>query len=288
MKRSRVSEYVRSSETRSSCASPGSWPRPAAGIASRCVPTLQHGGPAQPSGDTPCGRSKKLGRKERHREGAPLPKRPSDHPIRRPLSRPCVALSSAGEGRPCGTGPTLRSGPRREPGDQLAFAAPNPSKARTGRELITDVSAGAGHYVRAVDPQSVGGRSDTAAPSPRSPAAGPSPPLLIEFGLDRSDVFAGAFGADPTGAVAVTGLDDVGAPGQRRVAVLNGIGDPATDRARFLHNSFLRACDLRLTRQPARGMLFRSVTRATSSAGRCRPDRPRRPAAVPWPAAAVA
>lgn len=82
-----------------------------------------------------------------------------------------------------------------------------------------------------------------------------SPPLLIELGLDRADVSAGALAAHPSGLVAVPCLDDVNAPRQRGIAVFHGIGHPVTDRARFLHTPFLRGRGLGLTRHPARGRL---------------------------------
>jgi len=64
-----------------------------------------------------------------------------------------------------------------------------------------------------------------------------SPPLLIELGLDRADVAAGAVAADPSGAWTVMGFDDVGAPRQRGVAVVCRFGDAATDRTRLMHSS---------------------------------------------------
>src|SRR5947209_6733871 len=68
-------------------------------------------------------------------------------------------------------------------------------------------------------------------------APGRLPPLLIELGLDGADETAGAFGADPAGAVAVARLDDVGAPGQRRVAVALGVGRPAAETAHRVHTA---------------------------------------------------
>ena len=61
------------------------------------------------------------------------------------------------------------------------------------------------------------------------------PPRLIEFGFDVADVVAGAGYADPAGLGAVAGFDDVGAPGQGRIAVLDGVGGLAAQRAGFAH-----------------------------------------------------
>jgi hypothetical protein len=77
-----------------------------------------------------------------------------------------------------------------------------------------------------------------------------SPPLLVQLRLDRADVAAGAFGANPASVVPVVGLDDVRGPFRRWIAVFDGISDPAADRARFLHQ-FIQPSRARQSSGPA-------------------------------------
>jgi hypothetical protein len=63
------------------------------------------------------------------------------------------------------------------------------------------------------------------------------PPLAVELGLDGADEAPGALGAHPSRAVAVAGLDDVGAPAERRVAVTSRVRDTSAQGAHCIHHA---------------------------------------------------